>query len=160
MSDSPSDSPDDTAMMPDDANLAMMPDDASLNDANLNDANLNDANLNGANLNGANLNGASPRDPEMLRSGLTEALDVAQWEWLRPHAKREVVIMVTAAMDLVEVGMAIATDNTASVQRWIDEQAIYKPTQQQLSAWNQVDDLKFEALIVAPFVLVKEPAIA
>jgi hypothetical protein len=102
----------------------------------------------------------SPPDLETLRSGLMAALDVAQWDWLRPHAQREGVIMVTAAMDLVEVGMAIATDNTASVQRWIDEQAIYKPTQQQLSAWNQTSDLEFEALIVAPFVLLKEPAIA
>ena len=103
---------------------------------------------------------ASLPDPATLRAGLMEALDVAQWDWLRPHAKREVVIMVTAAMDLVDVGMAIATDNTHSVQRWIDEQAIYKPTQQQLSMWNQTDELEFEALIVAPFVLVKEPAIA
>lgn len=103
---------------------------------------------------------ASSPDLETLRSGLVAALDVARWDWLRPHAQREGVIMVTAAMDLVEVGMAIATDNTASVQRWIDEQAVYKPTQQQLSAWNQTSDLEFEALIVAPFVLLKEPAIA
>lgn len=96
--------------------------------------------------------------PQDLRHQLAEAIGPARWDWLQPHAKRDAVIVVTAEMDLVEVGVALAEDKAANVQRWIDEQAIYKPLPEQLSTWNeQAEANTFEALIVAPFVLIREP---
>lgn len=90
-----------------------------------------------------------------LRSTLTEAIDLAEWDWLKPHVARDAVIVVTPDLPLEEVGAALADNNTAVVQRWIDEQAITKPSQDDLVTWDRAGDVKFEALIVAPFVLVK-----
>lgn len=96
--------------------------------------------------------------PQDLRQQLAEAVGPARWDWLQPHAKRDAVIVVTAEMDLVEVGVALAEDKAANVRRWIEEQAIYKPLPEQLSTWNeQAQASTFEALIVAPFVLIREP---
>lgn len=91
-----------------------------------------------------------------LREQLTEAVDEASWEWLIPHAKRDVVVVVTEGLELLDVGVAIASDDTLSVQHWISEQLVHKPFPEQLTAWNGEPAKKFQALIVQPYVLVKE----
>ena len=92
--------------------------------------------------------------------GLKERLekDVADisWQDLQPHAKRDALILVTQELDLSEVAVAIAEDNTASVRDWIARQSIAKPSAQQLTNWNQTPQKQFTVLIVQPFVVVKE----
>ncbi|MCG9891642.1 MAG: DUF2288 domain-containing protein [Thermosynechococcaceae cyanobacterium MS004] len=77
-----------------------------------------------------------------------------EWEALIPHSQRDSVIFVHEGLDLVEVALAIAEDNTAQVEVWIAEQLIQKPTAQQLSQWNQDPAQCFSALIVQPYVLM------
>ncbi|MEL6496845.1 MAG: DUF2288 domain-containing protein [Cyanobacteria bacterium J06623_7] len=92
--------------------------------------------------------------------GLKEKLeqDVADISWkdLQPHAKRDAIIVVDRQLDLSEVAVAIAEDNTATVQGWIGSQSIAKPTVEQLTEWNQTPEKQFTALIVQPFVVVQE----
>jgi hypothetical protein len=76
-----------------------------------------------------------------------------QWEWLKPHVQRDAVVVVDAALALADVGVALATDNTQMVSRWITEQLIGKPTAEQLSLWNDRNQ-EFFSLIVQPYVLV------
>ena len=94
--------------------------------------------------------------------GLKERLekDVADisWQDLQPHAKRDAVIVVAQELDLPEVAVAIAEDNTTSVRDWIAQQSIAKPSAEQLTDWNQTPQKQFTALIVQPFVVVKEAA--
>ena len=91
-----------------------------------------------------------------IREQLAENLDVAEWNWLVPHVKRDSVVIIDQKLDLLDVGVAIASDNTSSVQDWISQELIYKPSAEQLSIWNDNDTTKFNALIVKPFVLVQE----
>lgn len=93
---------------------------------------------------------------EDIRARLKENLDVAQWDWLIPHVKRDALVVVTPQLDLLDVGVAIASDNVSSVQRWISEALIYKPSPEQISNWNQNSTKKFDAIIVDPFVVVQE----
>jgi hypothetical protein len=92
--------------------------------------------------------------------GLKEKLeqDVADisWKELQPHAKRDAIIVIKDELNLAEVAVAIAEDNTASVQNWIGSQSIAKPSSQELTQWNQTPEKQFVALIVQPFVVVKE----
>ncbi|MDF5708377.1 MAG: DUF2288 domain-containing protein [Nostoc sp. S4] len=91
-----------------------------------------------------------------LRAELIENLDEAEWEWLIPHVQRDAVILVALELNLVDVGVAIASDRTPSVQQWIDEQLITKPTTAQLGEWNRDATKRFNTLIVQPYVLVQE----
>lgn len=91
-----------------------------------------------------------------LRAELAEMMDQVEWDWLQPHAKRDALIVVTAGMDLLDVGSAIARDEVTTVQRWIGEQLIYKPSTDQLNIWNQNPHKAFVALIVQPYVLAQE----
>ena len=92
--------------------------------------------------------------------GLKEKLekDVADISWndLQPHAKRDAIIVIKEELDLSEVAVAIAEDNTSVVQGWIGKQSVAKPTAEQLTDWNKTPEKQFTALIVQPFVVVKE----
>jgi hypothetical protein len=91
-----------------------------------------------------------------LRAELTEIFDEAEWEWLIPHVQRDAVILVAPELNLLDVGVAIASDDIPSVQQWIDEQLVTKPTIVQVGEWNGQRDKRFHTLIVQPYVLVKE----
>jgi hypothetical protein len=92
--------------------------------------------------------------------GLKEKLeqDVADisWQELQVHARRDAIIVIKDELELSAVAVAIAEDDTTSVQGWIGEEVIAKPTAEQLTDWNQNPEKQFVALIVQPFVVVKE----
>lgn len=91
------------------------------------------------------------------RTQLAEELAEIEWRDLIPHSQRDAVIVVTPALDMLDVGEALANDNVQSVQHWISEQLIYKPSQKELSDWNGQPQKTFNALIVQPFVLIAAP---
>jgi len=95
-----------------------------------------------------------------LKAELTENLDEAEWEWLIPHVQRDAVILVEAQLDLLDVGAAIASDNLCEVQTWIDEALLTKPSETQIGEWNSDRTKRFRTLIVQPYVLVQEKAVA
>ena len=78
-----------------------------------------------------------------------------QWEWLKPHVQRDAVVIVNEQLTLPDVGVAIATNNTQSVERWISEQLIVKPNAEQLTIWSS-ENQRFNSLIVQPFVLIQQ----
>lgn len=92
-----------------------------------------------------------------LRQELTTMVGPAQWHNLLPHAARDNLVLVNPGLDLVDVGLAIATDNTIAVQRWISEALITKPTAEQLADWDRDRSREFQALIVQPYVLIQDP---
>lgn len=91
-----------------------------------------------------------------LRQELAEMVGPAQWRWLSPHASKGSVVLVDSALDLVDVGVAIATDEVSIVNRWIAEALLTKPTPAQLADWGQAQSKQFQSLIVQPFVLVQD----
>lgn len=95
-----------------------------------------------------------------LRAELIENLDEAEWEWLIPHVLRDAVVVVAKELDLLDVGIAIASDNVSCVQPWIDEALIHKPSAAELADWNDDRTKRFNTLIVQPYVLVQELAAA
>lgn len=93
-----------------------------------------------------------------LRTELTQILDEAEWEWLIPHVQRDAVILVPIELDLVNVGIAIASDDTPQVEQWIDQQLLAKPSVTQIGEWNGEITKLFLTLIVQPYVLIQEKA--
>jgi hypothetical protein len=89
-----------------------------------------------------------------LKTQLQEQLAEMEWHFLIPHAQRDSLIVVNENLDLIDVGLAIANDNTQLVNHWISEQLITKPSTNQLSNWNEDQNKKFKTIIVQPFVLI------
>ncbi len=90
-----------------------------------------------------------------LKTQLQEQLAQVDWKDLKPHAQRDAIIVVDANLDIIEVGNAIALNDTNTIQHWISEQLIQKPTSEQLSLWNSNQTQQFQTVIVQPFVLIK-----
>ncbi|MCU0566273.1 MAG: DUF2288 domain-containing protein [Oculatellaceae cyanobacterium Prado106] len=91
-----------------------------------------------------------------LRDEMAQLVDEAEWEWLMPHVGRDAVVMVDGELDLVEVGVAIASDNVTTVQQWIAQQQLYKPSPEKVAELSQDTTRRFHALIVQPYVLVQD----
>jgi hypothetical protein len=91
-----------------------------------------------------------------LKQELSEMVGPAEWRWLSPHANRGAVVMVDPDLDLAEVGVAIATDDVSTVNRWIAEELLTKPSLGQMETWEQNATKRFQSLIVQPFVLVQD----
>lgn len=90
-----------------------------------------------------------------LREDLVNMIGPVQWEWLKPHVQRDAVVVVNEQLNLADVGVAIATDNTQAVERWISEALIQKPSAEQLATWSS-ENKRFTSLIVQPYVLVQD----
>ncbi len=87
-------------------------------------------------------------------------VDEAEWGWLRPHLERGGIIVISHGLDLADAGVGIAEDNTAAVQGWISAGMLGKPTEEQIEEWDADQGRRFRTLIVSPFILVQEIAIA
>lgn len=93
-----------------------------------------------------------------LRDELAGTMGEAEWEFLVPHVARDALVVVSPDLDLLDVGVAIASDNVSSVQTWIEKQLIYKPAVEQINTWGKASNKRFNALIVQPYVLVQDIA--
>lgn len=93
---------------------------------------------------------------QQLKQELESMIGPAKWHNLLPHAARDSIVVVNPGLDLAEVGVAVATDNVNSVQRWISEALITKPTVEQLEDWEHDRSHQFQALIVQPYVLIQD----
>lgn len=90
-----------------------------------------------------------------IKTQLSEQLASIEWNLLIPHAQRDAVVIVKDQLNLLDVGVAVAEDDSTQVQNWIAQQLIYKPSPQDLSSWNSEPQKQFMTLIVDPFVLVQ-----
>jgi hypothetical protein len=92
---------------------------------------------------------------DSLKKSLSDALDEAQWSWLKPHAQRDALILVAPELDIVEVGMMVAQDQAKEVERRVQAGQISKPTLDQIAEWDLVPTTSFKCLIVQPFILMQ-----
>ena len=88
--------------------------------------------------------------------GLSEQVDVAQWQWLRAHNERGALILVERMLELAEVGERLVADDSAAVQAWLASSLLSKPTAEQVAAWDTAPAKLFSMLVVSPFVLIQE----
>ena len=88
---------------------------------------------------------------------MTQTIDEAAWDWLRPHLERDALILVSPDIELVDAGQALARDNVPLIQQYIDAGRLGKPNNAQVGAWDaRRHDQKFLMLIVSPYILIQE----
>lgn len=90
-----------------------------------------------------------------MRDRLAASLGDVLFSDLRAHAARDALIVVADGLDMLDVGEAVARDDTEAVKRWIETQQIRKPNAGDLASWAADPAATFESLVVQPFVLVR-----
>lgn len=91
-----------------------------------------------------------------MREQLAASLGPVQFSDIRAHLARDGVIVVDASLDLLAVAEAVARDDEASITGWIEKKLLGKPTLAQIEAWSKVEGAGFTAVVVQPYVLVRE----
>ena len=90
------------------------------------------------------------------REELTLLLDEADWGCLRAHLARGGLIFINSSLDLIDVAINITCDNTDIIEKWITDDKIGKPTEDQINSWDDDKQKLFAMLIVSPYVLIQE----
>ncbi len=90
-----------------------------------------------------------------MRERLAAYLGDVFWSDLRAHAARDALIVVADDLDLLDVGVAVASDDAARVEAWIKGQKLRKPSAEDLARWPADPAAMFESLPVQPFVLIR-----
>jgi len=80
----------------------------------------------------------------------------ADWGCLRAHLERGGLIVVASGLDLLSVAMSVAGDDALSIQRWISEGKLAKPSEVQIRDWDADTSKLFSMLITSPYVLIQE----
>ena len=92
-------------------------------------------------------------DPH-IADKLRQECGLVDWRILKPHYERGALVIVREGLDIITAGVQIATDNSITVGRWIEDQTLIKPTAAQAEDWEQ-RNLSFRSVVVAPFVLIQ-----
>ena len=90
-----------------------------------------------------------------LRNTLNLETGQLAWRELQRHFARGAVIVVARELDLIEVAVAFAQDNSAHTKAWIASGQIAHATDADARHW-QAHSSVFWSLVVAPWVLVQE----
>ena len=91
-----------------------------------------------------------------MRARLEESLGPVRLSDLGAHLARDAVIVVAPSLDLLDVGVAVAENDTGRIDAWIRDGVVTKPTLEQLERWGRTEGEVAHALVVQPFVLVRE----
>jgi hypothetical protein len=77
---------------------------------------------------------------------------------LEAHAQRDGLIFVSSDLDLLDVAVALAQDDGASVSSWMNNGQLTKPDAAAMNAYSEEVEQQWPFVIVAPFVLVHDVA--
>lgn len=93
-----------------------------------------------------------------VRETLAASMGPIEFSDLRAHLVRGAVIVVDDALDLLDVGVALAEDDKARVEPWIEKGLLGKPSLETIEAWSKEKGSPWTALVVQPFVLLQKTA--
>ena len=96
-----------------------------------------------------------PASEEQLRAEFHTQTAKINWQELQPHYARGAVVMVAAALDLVEVAMQLRVDNKAQFELWMAEGKVSGITDE-LAQRLFNDNPVVWAVVVPPWVLVQQ----
>jgi hypothetical protein len=89
-----------------------------------------------------------------LRRRLNSETSKLRWTELQRHYAGGNVVAVDESLDLIEVAVGIAQDDTESVKKWMADGRLARLGDIQAAAWQQAD-VELWAVVVKPWVLVQ-----
>lgn len=91
-----------------------------------------------------------------LYEKLESEIESCDWQALADHFERGALLIVDSSIDLTEVGVAMAQDNAKSIESWLNQSLIRKPTLEDKEVWSKEPKAKFcRFLIIQPYVLLQ-----
>ena len=92
---------------------------------------------------------------ELIHAKLNAETGRLRWPELQRHFARGAVLKVAPGLDLVEIAVAIAQDDRAAVEGWLESGVLSRASDADAMDWLERDPV-FWAVVAAPWVLVQE----
>ncbi len=93
-------------------------------------------------------------DPLNEAEKLEKYSGIVDWQYLKTHFEKGVLLYVDASLQLAEVGKAIAVDDRSQVDRLLKTGDLLKPGPPHAEYWESTQ-AKFTAMVVSPFILIQ-----
>jgi len=91
-----------------------------------------------------------------LKEKLKTEVETADWDMLRIHHERQAVFLVDQSIELLDVAVAVAQDNSQLVSMWLTDKKLARPEEELVSEFEKDDYKKiFDFVIIQPYVLVQ-----
>lgn len=94
-------------------------------------------------------------DPKSIKKKLEGEVGSACWSVLKPHFLRGAIITIAPDLDIIDVGVSLATDDSAQIEEWMNGGKITKPSQSDAEEWEKAGT-EVTTLVISPFVLVQQ----
>lgn len=93
---------------------------------------------------------------EQLKDKFKKEIDEADWDLLKQHYERDALFIVEDELDIFDICVAVANDNSSLIAAHLNTHKIYRPSEEQVENWEK-DKFKKMAqfLIVQPYVFIK-----
>ena len=95
------------------------------------------------------------KQKQNFRSTLEAEIGPVDWQVIRPHFLRGAIIIVSKDLDLIDVAVKVAEDDTHAIKDWIEEGKLTKPFPEDAKRWEEEME-ELTSLVVEPFVLVQK----
>ena len=92
---------------------------------------------------------------EILHAKLNLETAPMAWKDLERFFSSGALISVSRELDLVDVAVRIANDDTQTVAKWLDGGSVAKVSDTQAQAWHDAD-MTLWTVVVKPWILVQE----
>lgn len=102
-----------------------------------------------------NPNHSEASDAAELKAKLVNETARMPWTELQRFYARGQVVRVAPGLDLIEVATAVAEDDKARVQAWLEQGLFGDVAPSQAQAWFD-NDASLWTVVIAPWVLVQE----
>jgi len=90
-----------------------------------------------------------------LRQNLESECDYLPWQEIEKHFARGIVRVISTDLNLIDVAIDIAQNNTQKITKALSNNTIVEPSISQATHWQQLNS-NFMCVVVAPFVLIQE----
>lgn len=89
------------------------------------------------------------------RDKLAQSKGEVGWAYLEAHYRNGSLYFVDPSLALEEVGMVFASNDTDQVDAWLRRGDLVKIGELHSAQWEGDEKIRFEALVVSPFVLCR-----
>jgi len=90
-----------------------------------------------------------------LRKQLKSESGEIHWQELEKHFARGAVRVVSSKLDLINIAIDIAENNTIEISKAVTNKSITEPSDSEAQNWHKLNT-RFLSVVVAPFVLIQE----
>ena len=94
-------------------------------------------------------------DDKTIREELADQIGTAPWSLLEVHAQKDRLILVDSTLTILDVAESVAENQTDAVGAWITNGQVGKPTLEQWTEFNSDQALRFQFVVVQPFIVAQ-----